>query len=61
MCGSDNWGDAAPMWKGLALLVFIVFKIEKKEFYIMDFKLDFLREIITKLGGSEFDQQYTHG
>lgn len=32
------------------LLVFTVFETEKKEFYIMDFKLSFLWEIITKLG-----------
>lgn len=44
MCGSDNWGDAAPMWKGLALLVCIDF--EKKEFYIMDLDWIFLEKLL---------------
>lgn len=32
-------GGAALTWKGLVLLVFTIFKIEKDELYIMDFKL----------------------
>lgn len=33
--------------KGLVLLVFIVFKIEEKEFYIMDFKLGFEKLLLS--------------
>lgn len=32
-------GEVALTWKGLFLLVFAVVKIEKKEFYTMNFKL----------------------
>lgn len=34
-------GGAALTWKGLVLLVFTIFKIEKDELYIMGFKLVF--------------------
>lgn len=33
--------------KGLVLLVFTVFKIEEKEFYIMDFKLGFEKLLLS--------------
>lgn len=39
--GVTSRGGTALMCKGLVLLVFTVFKIERKEFCIMDFKLGF--------------------
>lgn len=35
--GMTTRGGAALTWKGLVLLVFTIFKIEKNELYIMDF------------------------
>lgn len=46
--GVATKGGAAPICKGLVvLLVFTVFKIEKKEFYIMDFKLGFEKLLLS--------------
>lgn len=53
-CGSDNQGFA-PIPKGLVLLVFTVFKIGEKEFYIMDFKLGFEKLL---LSWGLFDELY---